>query len=133
MKQSVSLSFNTLEETAKKLLLRFVYDIEFSYMARKFLIDFMRKVGNKEVQSLIPKEEEVLSYTSLHGVTSESTSEPTEKEAPEDSEMEKYKFNIFCLQYERAYIPVDEFCFNLIRFTEETHDFFKKVSKLSFI
>jgi hypothetical protein len=120
----------TLAGCAKKLILKFIYDAEYAFMTRKFLLGFFKKIDNRELQNLIPKEEDVLNNSSIMDCSERTLIEIEPlKSKPDDEELLRLNFNIFCAQYERAHVPVDEFCVKLFRFAEETFDGLKVSSR----
>jgi hypothetical protein len=117
--------------SAKKLILRFIYDAEYAFVARKYLIAFFKKIDNSELQKIIPKEEDVLSLSSVLELNEKVLSEnepPKIKETQakplitSDEKMRHLNFNAFCTQYERKYVPVGMYCVKLYKFIEATSE-----------
>jgi hypothetical protein len=112
----------TLAGCAKKLILNFIYDAEYAFMTRKFLLGFFKKIDNQELQSLIAKEEDVLNNSSLMDCNKRTLIEIEPlKSKSQDEDRIRQNF-MFCDQQEREHVPIDEFCVKLFRFAEETFD-----------
>jgi hypothetical protein len=108
--------------------MRFINDQEYAFMTRKYLIGFFRKIDNQELQNIIPKEDDVLSSSTLQEIGDKGlydNEQSIDKPDKPDEEIIRLNFNIFCIQYERARVPFGEFGMGLLRFEEETTECFK--------